>query len=175
MVHLSPGNEKYHMINELLPYVITNTSISGIVYEIVKGRLATTSMPEDGPLDPYEGWGPNNKTTDKLMINGEVWTIVDARLISEHGEEHHNRYPLLHNYLMANACRILKDGNRCLIICDAGASRSNSIALGVLVEYYEINFYDAWNLVKEKVPICKINAPHIEFLKRKYGITPVVR
>jgi hypothetical protein len=71
---------------------------------------------------------------------------------------------------MANACRILHTGYRCLIICDTGRSRSNSIALGVLVEYYRINFYDAWDLVREKVPICQINPPHVEFLKRKFGV-----
>ena len=128
-------------------------------------------MPENGPLDPYEGWGPNNKTTDKHTIKGEVWTIVDARIISEHGEEHHNRYPLLHNYLMANASSILQHGYRCLIICDTGASRSNSIAFVVLVEHYGFNFYDAWDLIREKVPISQINPSHIRFLKRKYGVT----
>lgn len=151
-----------------------NTAVTGlnngILYEIIKGKLATTSMSENGPLDPYEGWGPNNKTTDKHIVNGKVWTIVDARIISEQGEEHHNRYPLLHNYLMANACRILQNGNRCLIICDTGVSRGNSIALGVLVDHYGINFYDAWDLVKEKVPVCQINQPHIEFLKRKFKV-----
>jgi hypothetical protein len=138
------------------------------LYEIIKGKLATTSMPENGPLDPYEGWGPNNKTTDKHIVDGKVWTIVDARIISEHGEEHHNRYPLLHNYLMANACQMLQNGKRCLIICEKGESRSNSIALAILVEYYGISFNDAWSLVKEKVPICQINPSHIGFLKRKY-------
>jgi hypothetical protein len=140
------------------------------LYEIIKGKLATTSMPENGPLDQHEGWGPNNKTTNKQIVNGRVWTIVDARIISEQGEDHHNRYPLLHNYLMANACHILHTGYRCLIICDTGISRSNSIALGVLVEYYGINFYDALDLIKEKVPISQINPPHIEFLKRKFGV-----
>ena len=144
---------------------------NGILYEIIEGKLATTSMPDNGPLDPYEGWGPNNKTTDKHIVKGEVWTIVDARIISEQGEERHSRYPLLHNYLMANACSILQHGYRCLIICDTGASRSNSIALGVLIEYYGIDFYDAWDLIRDKVPICQINPSHIGFLKRKYGIT----
>ena len=69
-----------------------NTAVTGlnngILYEIIKGKLATTSMSENGPLDPYEGWGPNNKTTDKHIVNGKVWTIVDARIISEQGEEH---------------------------------------------------------------------------------------
>jgi hypothetical protein len=54
---------------------------------------------------------------------------------------------------------------------DIGVSRGNSIALGVLVEHYGINFYDAWDLVKEKVPVCQINQPHIEFLKRKFRVT----
>ena len=71
---------------------------------------------------------------------------------------------------MANACHILHTGYRCLIICDTGISRSNSIALGVLVEYYGINFYDAWDIIKEKIPISQINPPHIEFLKRKFGV-----
>lgn len=140
------------------------------LYEIIKDELATASMPENGPLDPYEGWGPNNRTKDKHRVSGQLWTIVDARIISDHGEEDHNRYPLLHNYLVANACHILQSDDRCLIICDTGMSRSNSIAVAVLVEHYQINFYDAWNLVKEKVPICQINLPHMEFLERKFEV-----
>lgn len=140
------------------------------MYEIIEGKLATTSVPENGPLNPYEGWGPNDKTTHNHIINGDLWTIVDARIISEQGEEQHNRYPLLHNYLVANAYRILQNGNRCLIICDTGASRSNSIALNVLIEYFGFNFYDAWELIEEKVPICQIGQPHIAFLKRKFGV-----
>lgn len=42
-----------------------NTAVTGlnngILYEIIKGKLATTSMSENGPLDPYEGWGPNKQ------------------------------------------------------------------------------------------------------------------
>ncbi|HZD35650.1 MAG TPA: hypothetical protein VE130_10630, partial [Nitrososphaeraceae archaeon] len=143
--------------------------MSTTLYEIIEGKLATTNMPENGPLDPYEGWGPNDKTTHDRIINGELWIIVDARIISDEGEEHHNRYPLLHNYLVANAYHILRNGNRCLIICDTGASRSNSIALDVLVGYFGINFYEAWELIEERVPICQISQPHIAFLKRKFG------
>jgi hypothetical protein len=58
-----------------------------------------------------------------------------------------------------------------VVCCGAGQSRSCAIALGVLVEEYCMDFFDAWELVKQKVPICNIDPSHIAALKQIYGVT----
>ena len=54
-----------------------------------------------------------------------------------------------------------------VVICScAGVSRSNAIALGVLVRYFKMDFYRAMDLVISKVPICNILHFHITALKK---------
>ena len=45
-------------------------------------------------------------------------------------------------------------------------SRSNAIALGVLIKHFHMDFFDAWKLIEQKVPICNIDLLHIIVLKR---------
>jgi predicted protein tyrosine phosphatase len=58
-----------------------------------------------------------------------------------------------------------------LICCVAGISRSNAIALGILVKYFNMDFYEASELVKEKVPQANISPEHIEKLKKMFKVT----
>jgi predicted protein tyrosine phosphatase len=60
---------------------------------------------------------------------------------------------------------------RVVICCVAGISRSNAIALGVLVKYFDMDFYDAWELVRQRVPRANINSSHISKLKKLFGVT----
>ena len=55
---------------------------------------------------------------------------------------------------------------RVVICCVAGVSHSNAIALGVLVKYFGMDFYDAWELIKKRVPREYINPSHISKLKK---------
>jgi predicted protein tyrosine phosphatase len=57
-----------------------------------------------------------------------------------------------------------------VICCGAGKSRSNAIALGVLVEN-GMDFYDALELVKARVPIRHIDPSHITALKRLFKVS----
>lgn len=72
-------------------------------------------------------------------------------------------------YYMARideASELLKLKCNVVIGCDAGISRSNSIALGVLVTHFKMDFYDAWELIKKQVPRCNIDPSHIHKLKK---------
>ena len=44
-------------------------------------------------------------------------------------------------------------------------------ALGVLVKYFDMDFYDAWELVKQRVPRAYINPSHISKLKKLFNVT----
>ncbi len=58
-----------------------------------------------------------------------------------------------------------------VICCGAGQSRSNAIAIGVLIEVCKMNFYEAHDLVRDKVPIAQIEPCHISALKKLYNVT----
>ena len=56
-----------------------------------------------------------------------------------------------------------------VICCSAGVSRSNAIAIGVLVVKYGMRFDDAMALVKKNVPIANPLPCHLRQLKRLVG------
>jgi hypothetical protein len=40
----------------------------------------------------------------------------------------------------------------------------------VLVQHFKMGFYDAWELVKKKVPICNIDLSYIAALKKMFKV-----
>jgi predicted protein tyrosine phosphatase len=69
------------------------------------------------------------------------------------------------------AWELMRRYGRVVICCVAGISCSNAIALGVLVKHFDMDFYDAWTLVEDRVPIANINPSHISKLKRLFNVT----
>ena len=67
--------------------------------------------------------------------------------------------------LVIEAIELIKRYDKVVICCSAGVSRSNGIAVGVLVKYFGISFEEACKLVRKKVPIADISACHLEKLK----------
>jgi len=91
--------------------------------------------------------------------------IVDVRTL-EDGENPLFEYEL-------NIIRVvsyLELGEKAVICCRAGVSRSNAIALGVLAYYFKIDFNEALELIISKVPICNILSPHISDLCRLLNV-----
>jgi protein-tyrosine phosphatase len=64
----------------------------------------------------------------------------------------------------------LEDHKKVVICCGAGQSRSPAIVIGVLMKKYNMDFYDAYNLVREKVPIAQIEPCHISKLKKLFNV-----
>ncbi len=57
-----------------------------------------------------------------------------------------------------------------VVCCGAGQSRSPAIAIGILMKRFNMDFYDAYNLVREKVPIAQIEPCHISKLKQLFHV-----
>ena len=62
---------------------------------------------------------------------------------------------------------IIKKGKKAVIICLGGMSRSNAVALAYLVKN-GMNLDEAYNLIREKVPIARINLDLIDYVKKIY-------
>lgn len=62
-----------------------------------------------------------------------------------------------------------------VICCRLGISRSNAIALGVLVHYFKINFNRAMELISSKVPICIILPPHVTALQKLLNANAIIK
>jgi hypothetical protein len=91
--------------------------------------------------------------------------IIDVRVLLN-GEGNNNHH--LSEYIL-NIFRVtsyLEIGEKVVVCSCAGVSRSNAIALGVLVRYFKMDFYRAMDLVISKVPICNILHFHITALKK---------
>jgi len=104
---------------------------------------------------------------DSVSEGGNKWLIIDARVLSDY------KVNDIQDYLaLIDTCSIaLNQNHRILVCCGAGISRSNAIALGVLVKHFKMDFYDAWELIKEKVPISNIDPLHIVALKKIFNVT----
>jgi len=113
-------------------------------------NLATHGIGEPGLLAGY------SECKEGFIEN---FRIVDVRTLVD-GENPLFEYEL-------NIIRVvsyLELGEKAVICCRAGVSRSNAIALGVLAYYFKIDFKGALELITSKVPICNILLPHISAL-----------
>ena len=61
--------------------------------------------------------------------------------------------------------KLIKDGNKVVVICVGGISRSNAVCLAYLVKS-GMSFYEAHDLVNMKVPIAKIHPKLLDFMRR---------
>jgi hypothetical protein len=86
--------------------------------------------------------------------------IVDVRMISN-GNNSEAEYKL-------NIERVLswlRIGDKVVVCCETGKSKSNAIALAVLVKYFKLDFEDGLRLIKEKVPNSHIHPSMISDMK----------
>jgi len=60
--------------------------------------------------------------------------------------------------------KLIKEGNKVIVICVGGMSRSNAVALAYLVKN-GMDFNEARDLIKKKVPISQICMDLIDFVK----------
>ena len=51
-----------------------------------------------------------------------------------------------------------------------GMNRSNAIALGVLVQYFKMDFFKALELIQSRVPICTIISTNIVALTKLFNV-----
>jgi len=61
-----------------------------------------------------------------------------------------------------------KKGKKVIVVCGSGISRSNAVALAHLVKH-DMDFEDAHNLIREKVPVANIDMGLLDLIKKIYG------
>ena len=125
----------------------------------INERLATHGIPQQYLEMSYN---------DAEIGHIDGFRIIDVRMLKD---ESNPVKEYLLNIIRATSWLESDENEKVVICCSAGMSRSNAIALGVLVKYFKMNFYDAWELVKEKVPICSIEPIHIKRLKELFKVT----
>lgn len=126
------------------------------------------------PSLAVHGFNGSAKVTKVNMTKGEReegniedFIINDVRYLDDLGSNPMEDYILE----IARITTMIKSGHKVVVCCEAGQSRSNAIALGVLVHLFDFDFYDAWELIKKKNPTCDIDMSHIEKLKKLFNVT----
>jgi hypothetical protein len=100
------------------------------------------------------------------------WKILDVRKLNDDGSNKLMDYARL---IMVGR-HYISHNDHVIVCCHVGHSRSNAIAVGILTECgarYDLtpmNFFDACNLVVNKVPVCNIDPSHISKLKKLFGV-----
>jgi protein-tyrosine phosphatase len=107
---------------------------------------------------------PATAFDDGWLKDTDFW-IVDVRDILDESQPAE-----VYERTIQRAITALDKNEKIVICCGAGQSRSNAIAIGVLMKKYNMDFYDAYNLVREKVPIAQIEPCHISKLKRMFNV-----
>lgn len=100
----------------------------------------------------------------EIPIEGYLkgYKIVDVRgLLDESGNSDEAYLKLIDKTI-----NYLDKYDKVVVCCVAGISRSNAIAVGVLIKYFNIEFNDAINIVKDQISNCLIENAHINSLKR---------
>ena len=79
--------------------------------------------------------------------------IIDVRILPEFVCP---SSPSEYELNIMRATSYLELGEKVVVCCSHGMNRSNAIALGVLVQYFKMDFFKAWKVIQSKVPICTI-------------------
>jgi protein-tyrosine phosphatase len=64
---------------------------------------------------------------------------------------------------------LIQKHGKAVMCCEAGISRSNAIALGVLLKYFKMDFDEVWALIRKQVPDSRIRPGHISQLRKLFN------
>lgn len=129
------------------------------MYKILD-NLATHGLGEPGLLQGY------SECKQGLI---DKFRIVDVRTLNDGPNS-------LFDYEL-NIMRVisyLELDEKVVVCCRLGLSRSNAIALGVLVNHFKINFNRAMELISSKVPICIILPTHVTALQKLLNTNVII-
>jgi len=105
------------------------------------------------------------KALQEGFLDGTDSWIVDVRDMLDESQPA-EKYTEKIDY----AISCMKEHKKIVICCGSGQSRSPAIAIGVLMKKYNMDFYDAYNLIREKVPTAQIEPCHISKLKKLFNV-----
>jgi protein-tyrosine phosphatase len=146
-------------------YLINNRlAVHGFDWDWEKNKEIPTNDHE------YEEFNYGVITDPKFDKTGKEldgWVILDCRNLLDDWVNPKEKY----EELIDIGRLFLEHKLNVVCCCSAGQSRSSSIALGILVDFFEMDFYDAWEEVKTKNPVCNIAMQHLDAIKNIYGVT----
>jgi protein-tyrosine phosphatase len=126
------------------------------LFKIIENKLATQGIQQFSYRVLNEG---NHQTNE---FTAQSWPVVDVRDLYDDGSSKLEVY----EKKIDLSWQVIQNYGRVVVCCVAGVNRSNAIALGVLVKYFEMDFDDAMALIRKKVPIANIDLLHIVQLKK---------
>jgi hypothetical protein len=132
------------------------------LYKILENKLATNGIGQF----TYDYLSEGNHQTNESTVDS--WPVLDAR--DDLCDNDSNSLEVYEKKIDL-AWDLIQKYGRVVICRAAGISRSNAIALGVLVKYFHMDFHDAWELIENRVPICNIHPGHISQLKKLFNTT----
>jgi protein-tyrosine phosphatase len=131
------------------------------LFKIIENKLATEGI---GTFSYYVLDEGSHQT---VIVTDDSWLVVDVRDLYDDNsnslEDYEKKIDL--------TWELIQKHGKAVICCVAGISRSNAIALGVLVKYFNMAFYEAHELIGNRVPIANINQSHISKLKTLLNVT----
>ncbi len=122
---------------------------------ILDDKLATSGIEYNYDYLLEGNYQSNEKTEGS-------WKVVDVRRLRDNDSnslEDYQKYIDL-------SYETIKEHGKVVICCSYGISRSNAIALGVLVKHYDMAFHDAQKLIKQKVDKSDIVQAHIDKVQK---------
>lgn len=117
-------------------------------------NLATHGIGKPGIIERY--------------VNCEIGFIDDFRIIDVRTLIDVDNAPSEYVLNIVRVTSYLELREKVVICSSVGVSRSNAIAVGVLVRYFKMDFYKAIELVISKVAICNILQPHVIALQKLF-------
>jgi len=101
------------------------------------------------------------------IVTDDSWFVVDVRDLYDDDSNPLEGY----EKKIDLTWDLIQKHGKAVICCVAGISRSNAIALGVLVKYFKMDFDEAWDLIRKKVPDSNIRPGHISQLRKLLNST----
>jgi protein-tyrosine phosphatase len=130
------------------------------LFKIIENKLATEGIGQFDYVVLNEG---HHQTGDHTH---DSWIVADVRDLYDDDSNSLDEYEKKIDIVW----ELLQKHHKVVICCVAGISRSNAIALGVLVKYFDMDFYEALELIREKVPRANISPGHISQLKKLFNV-----
>jgi hypothetical protein len=97
----------------------------------------------------------------------DYFRIIDVRILPEFVPP---SSPSEYRLNIMRVTSYLELGEKVVVCCSHGMNRSNAIALGVLVQYFKMDFFKAWELIQSSVPICTIISTNIVALTKFFNV-----
>lgn len=113
-------------------------------------------------------WG--SSLIDDMIVKPDIEGKINGFKVFDIRDKMFDAWNPLEVYqdLTEQAIKILKENGKVVICCSAGVSRSNAIAISVLIQHFGMTLPQAVAVIGEMVPIANPLPCHLDQLERLY-------